>query len=97
MAALVLRAGAVADLRGILAYSEVHYGAELADAYMSAIDRSFDRLREFPELGEVRTDLGANLRSLPCGEHRIFYRYLDGKVSVARILHKAMDPRKWLE
>ncbi len=97
MATLALRAGAVADLRGIMIYSEAHYGVELADAYMRAIGRSFDRLRDFPEIGEPRHDLAANLRSLPCGEHRIFYRYAEGHISVVRVLHKAMDERKWLD
>ncbi|WP_423606531.1 type II toxin-antitoxin system RelE/ParE family toxin [Sphingomonas sp. MS122] len=97
MATLAIRAGAVADLRGIMIYSEARYGIELAEAYMGAIDRSFDRLRDFPELGEARADLGTNLRSLPCGEHRIFYRYVGGHISIVRVLHKAMDPRKWLD
>jgi toxin ParE1/3/4 len=96
MKRLAIRAGARADLRNIMAYSEARHGPELADSYLRAIDRSFDRLRDFPEIGIARDDLIPGIRSLPCGEHLIFYRYADGHISIIRVLHKAMDLHRWL-
>jgi toxin ParE1/3/4 len=96
MATLRLRAPAAADLRAILDYSVDRHGIELATIYLEDIGRTLDRLREYPEIGEMRSDLYPGLRSLPCREHRIYYVYSNGHVSVARILHKAQDPRRWL-
>ena len=96
MATLRLRASAVGDLRGILEYSAGEYGIERATAYMADIDRAFARLREFPEIGERRFELGDDLRSFPVGEHRLYYRFSAGHVSVVRVLHKARDAKRWL-
>jgi toxin ParE1/3/4 len=96
MITLRLRAAAAGDLRAILEYSILQYGPERADVYVADIGRALDRLREFPEIGEPRFDLKPGLRSLPCREHRIFYRFDAGHISVLRVLHKAMDPSRWL-
>jgi toxin ParE1/3/4 len=96
MATLRLRAGAVGDLQAILAYSVEQHGIARAEMYLSDIDHALDRLREFPEIGEPRSDLGPGWRSFPVREHRLFYRFAAGHISVARVLHKAMDPARWL-
>ncbi|MEG3181958.1 type II toxin-antitoxin system RelE/ParE family toxin [Sphingomonas sp. LT1P40] len=97
MFTLRLRAGAVADLRSILEYGSVNYGEEVAIAYVEAIDKTMERLREYPEIGETRPDFGKGLRSLPCREHRIYYRLAEQHISVVRVLHKAMDAKRWLD
>ncbi|HEX8124932.1 MAG TPA: type II toxin-antitoxin system RelE/ParE family toxin [Allosphingosinicella sp.] len=43
-----------------------------------------------------RGDLKKGLRSLPAGEHRIYYRFDGETVLVARVLHKAMDEGRHL-
>lgn len=96
MASLRIRAAAVADLRSIFDYSIDTHGWAVAEAYMDELDRSIEQLREFPEIGEPRFELGARLRSFPSGMHRIYYRYDAGHVSVVRVLHKAQDARRWL-
>ena len=85
-----------ADLDGILDYSIAAHGRDTAEAYLRTINAALDWLAERPQLGAPRPDLKRGLRSLPAGEHRIYYR-VDGKtVLVARVLHKAMDAARHL-
>lgn len=85
-----------ADLDGILDYSISAHGRETAEAYLRTINGALAWLAERPQLGAPRKDLKKGLRSLPAGEHRIYYRF-DGKiVLVARVLHKAMDAARHL-
>ncbi|HEX6375640.1 MAG TPA: type II toxin-antitoxin system RelE/ParE family toxin [Allosphingosinicella sp.] len=85
-----------ADLDDILDYSIAAHGRETAEAYLRTIDAALAWLAERPQLGAPREDLKKGLRSLPAGEHRIYYRF-DGKiVLVARVLHKAMDAARHL-
>lgn len=91
---LRIRAKARRDLDEILDYSVAAHGEATGETYMLAIGAALDRLRDHPELGMARPDLGDLLRSLPVREHRLFYRF-DGKnISVVRVLHKAMDPAR---
>lgn len=80
-----------ADLDGILDYSIAAHGLAIAEAYLRTIHAALARLSEFPELGVVRTDLSAGIRSLPTGEHRVFYTITAERILVVRVLHKAMD------
>ncbi|HEX8062940.1 MAG TPA: type II toxin-antitoxin system RelE/ParE family toxin [Allosphingosinicella sp.] len=91
-----LRKRARRDLREIWDYSVVQHGEEVADAYLRDVDAALARLADYPELGTVRADLGADLRSLPVREHRIFYVIYPDRVSVFRVLHKAMDVQRHL-
>ena len=69
---------------------------DAGEAYLHVIGAALDRLREYPEMGMARFDLGELICSLPVGEHRIYYRFNGAVVSVARVLHKAMDPARHL-
>ena len=91
-----LRARARRDLREILDYSVIQHGEEVADSYLRDIDAALARLGNYPELGTPRADLGPDLRSLPVREHRIFYIVYPDRVSVLRVLHKAMDVQRHL-
>ena len=85
-----------ADLDNILDYSIAAHGRETAEAYLRTIDAAIEWLAERPQLGAPRDDLKEGLRSLPAGEHRIYYRFDGTTVLVARVLHKAMDAGRHL-
>nr|WP_295669871.1 type II toxin-antitoxin system RelE/ParE family toxin [Sphingomonas sp.] len=85
-----------ADLDDILDYGIATHGRTVAEAYLRTIDSAFDMLGEYPELGMMRPDLRSGLRSLPAGEHRVFYVVLDDRISIVRVLHKAMDAARYL-
>ena len=89
-----LRARARQDLDGILDYSVAEHGEAQAEAYLRAIGAALARLADHPELGMARPDLALELRSYPVGEHRIFYLLLADRISVVRVLHKAMDAER---
>ncbi|MCW4462198.1 type II toxin-antitoxin system RelE/ParE family toxin [Sphingomonas sp. BT-65] len=88
---------AFVDLDEIASYSIAMFGVDVADAYVSELHKAFALLSEFPELGVLVAELKRRPRCLPCGRHRIFYRYEDDIVLVIRVLHHAMDPRQWLD
>jgi len=91
-----LRARACHDLAAILDYSIAEHGEAQAEAYLRAIDAALRRLTDYPELGAARPDLAERMRSYPVGEHRIFYLLLPDRISVVRVLHKAMDADRHL-
>lgn len=85
-----------ADLDDILDYGIATHGRAVAEDYLRTINSAFDMLGDYPELGMMRPDLRPGLRSLPAGEHRVFYVVLDDRVSIVRVLHKAMDAARHL-
>jgi toxin ParE1/3/4 len=84
------------DLTAILNYGTQAHGWSTAEAYARHLQEAMQCLTDYPELGAVRSELAAGLRSLPCGEHLIFYRSAPETIHIVRILHKAMDARRWL-
>lgn len=86
-----IRVQAQRDLDAIFDYSIREYGEATATAYPRAIGITLDRLAEHPELGTTRGSLAVSLRSVPVREHRVFYLILKDRVSIVRVLHKAMD------
>jgi toxin ParE1/3/4 len=97
MAAIELSRAARNDLHGVHLYSVEAFGIDVAAKYLSDIQEALGRLADFPKLGSPAVELKRGTRCLSCRQHRIFYRYERGTVRVARILHHAMDPRKWLD
>lgn len=97
MKRLVVSATARDDLRGVARYSEREWGKARKKQYVQAIRRRFDLLRQRPEIGVERCDLGAGYRSLPVGRHIIFYRIEIDSIIVVRVLHQRMDFRYELE
>lgn len=91
---LRIRAKARRDLDDILDYSIAEFGEDVAEAYLLTIGAALNRLVDHPGLGLARFDLAEGLRSLSAGEHRVYYRLDVDKISVARVLHKAMDPAR---
>jgi toxin ParE1/3/4 len=44
-----------------------------------------------PELGRLREELSPRLRSFPVGRYVIFYRPMENRIEIARVLHGARD------
>lgn len=89
-----LRARARSDLAQIYAYSLTEFGEDVARRYKADIDDVLSRLSNYPELGAGAAKLGADVRSYPVGQHRIYYRIGETHISIARILHKRMDAKR---
>lgn len=93
---LELSRRAQADLDDIRDYSVAHFGLARAIHYLDAVEGAFRRILEYPKIGETRSELGSKLRSLPVGEHRLYYCVGVDKVLILRVLHKAMDAERYL-
>lgn len=93
---LELSRRAQADLDDIRDYSIEHFGLERAIRYLDAVEGAFRRILEYPNIGQTRPELGDKLRSLPVGEHRLYYSLGADTILILRVLHKAMDIERYL-
>lgn len=62
-----------------------------ARATIARILAACEKLCEFPEMGAIRDDLAAGLRSFPIGRYLILYRPRVGGIQVARVVHGARN------
>ncbi|MEI9853012.1 MAG: type II toxin-antitoxin system RelE/ParE family toxin [Sphingomonas sp.] len=97
MARIELSNAADADLEQISEYGRRTFGDAVADAYMESLRRALALLSEYPRSGVAHDDIVPAIHSLPCCSHRIYYDIDGERVIVQRVLHKAMDPRRWLD
>ena len=64
---------------------------EQADRWVDKVDEQFKLVATQPFMGRARSELGADLRSLPFGRYVIFYVPIEGGIDVVRVLHSARD------
>jgi toxin ParE1/3/4 len=88
---VTLSARASRDVRIIQRHTLKQWGQEQATFYDEAILRALETLREHPELGKIRDELGIGFRSYRVMRHSIFYRVIDDQILVHRILHQRME------
>lgn len=88
---LVLAEQAIADLEDILQYTLETWGEAQVTAYASILDKALSRICENPHIGKKRPELSNKHRSIPAGQHTIFYAATDHAVYVSRIMHGKMD------
>ena len=92
---VVLRPGAVADLKSIFLYVAEQAGAETATAYDGRLREACGKLADFPERGTSRDELRPGLRSIPFKRRAtIYYVVRPRTVRIVRILQAGRDPRR---
>lgn len=64
---------------------------ERADALLTRIDERCQILRQYPEAGKKRDELIPHIRSLTEGDYQIFYRIMEHRIEVLRIVHGSRD------
>ena len=79
------------DLREIKRFSQMNWGKQQTQNYLSDTQTRLKSLTATPEIGKKRDAILPGLRSLSVGNHVIFYRIGDSSIEIARILHKRMD------
>jgi toxin ParE1/3/4 len=62
-----------------------------ADKQIDAFFKRFHRLATNPELGELRPELGENLRAFSVGNYIIFYRALPEGAEIVRVVSGFRD------
>lgn len=78
------------DLEEIWSFVAEDASSETADRLIDAIVERFELLAEQPEMGRLRPEFGAGVRSLAVENHVIYYRR-DGDILIARVLHGRRD------
>lgn len=63
----------------------------VADKQIANILNRLPMLAQFPDMGQLRDDLGERLRSFPVKPYIIFYIKFDDGIEIVRILHSSRD------
>lgn len=79
------------DMNDIFDYSIEEFGRKQAFDYAAKLHALFLKLTEQPEIGRRRNEIKIGLRSIPVGEHIVFYRILKNKIRILRVLHGRKD------
>ena len=79
------------DLEEIFEYTLTMHGIERAKKYVSAFDDIFESLAQYPELGKNRIEVRMGLRSFVKDFHVVFYRIIQDRIRIVRILHRSRD------
>lgn len=62
-----------------------------AENFIDLLEKECNIISKSPEIGRPREELQPKLRSLPVGNHVIFYRSQEKIIEIIRILHGARD------
>ena len=90
---LILTENASRDLEQIQDFPLGSWGQERATVSDDAMLQALETMRDHPNLGVARSELGSGFRSLRVKSHNILYRVAGDTVVVHRILHQRMDVR----
>ena len=93
MAKLRLSSAAQKDLLEISELSVERFGEAKAIDFLDGFDRIFRLLRDQPNSGQLRDELGTADRSFSHRPYRILYQVKGDEVLITRIIHQARDVR----
>jgi len=82
---------ALKDLTIIWEYSFDNWSEKRADLYYNQIINECKLISKNPEIGKSYSRVLNDLRGRKINKHIIFYKILDDKITVVRILHEKMD------
>ena len=75
------------DLAGIATYTRREWGNEQWLSYRRALMVGINRIAEFPELGESRSEIATGIRSIRIEMHVVYYRVTPKTIRILRIRH----------
>lgn len=85
---------AVKDIDELIEFGENKFGNSQAVKYLIALAQEFERLADNPEIGRKRNEIKPGLYSKNHISHIIFYRKLDTKIRIVRVLYGGRDLMK---
>ncbi len=93
MARLLFVRNAQVDLAQIAAFIETEGGKQSAGRVVASIRRTCSHLRDMPQAGRARPELGPDLRSIVSIDYGyvVVYRLRPGIVDIIAIVHGARD------
>jgi len=80
------------DLIGIWLYSFEQWGADQADAYLDKLQAGIDQLARNPTIGKACDHIRRSYRRLHVERHLIYYRVIQNRIEIVRVLHDSMEP-----
>lgn len=84
------------DLKCIAAYTQMTWGLEQRNEYLSLLDKAFRMIVENSGIGRNCDHIREGYFSLPVGKHLVFYRVEGDTVIIVRVLHQSMDVERQL-
>ena len=81
---------AEAYIEEIWNYTAERWDEEQANRYVRLLHQGIEAIARAPNRGRPCDDIRVGYRKYPAGSHVLFFRMLEGKVYVARILHQRM-------
>jgi len=85
------------DLDSIMNFSFQKWGAHQSLLYLDGLEELAQNLADFPDLGTDRTRLLKGLLSFPYLSHVLFYTKHPHGITVVRVLHIRMEPKRHLK
>ena len=64
---------------------------QVGDRFVDKVDALCEQLLEFPNLGRARHEFVGGYRSINLDNYLIFYRVLETKIEINRVLHGSVD------
>jgi len=84
------------DLQEIYDYTATNFGTVQAIKYLHGLDELFQALCTHPHTGRMRNEIRKGVRSCSYISHIVFYRVLESRIRIVRILHASCDVPRFL-
>ena len=85
------------DLLDIFLNGIDDFGAKKAQQYSLEMDKAFNLLADYPDMGKSRNELFPGALSFSVGSHIVFYRKNIKQIEISRILHRRMDYEQYFD
>jgi toxin ParE1/3/4 len=91
MTSYVLSPRASADIEEIWDYTERRWDADQAERYSRVLKEGIEQVARDPRRGRPCDHIRSGYRKYPIGSHVLFFRVLEERVEIVRVLHQHMD------
>ena len=81
---------------GIAEYSLRQWGEAQAARYLAQLGGCCRRVGDSPMIGRACPRILPGLRRIEQGRHVVFFLVADGDVLIVRVIHKSMQPERWI-
>lgn len=84
------------DLEVIVDYTLENWGNQQALKYINDLEEQAQKLANHPDIGIYRDELINGLISFPYMSHILYYIKESHGITITRVLHQSMDPKRHL-
>jgi toxin ParE1/3/4 len=85
------------DLEEIYDYSDTTFGSDQAISYLEGLETLFENLSKHPHIGRLRPEIRKGLRSIAHSSHTVYYRTVNKRIRIVRVLHSSRDLPNYLK